>query len=71
MTDTVALNAAIERAGVKRKHICQSLGLTFTGLAAKVKGESDFKGREIQSLQEILGLSNEERDKIFFAPNCD
>ena len=71
MTDTKALEEAIAASGIMKKFICQRLGLTFQGLAEKVKGNSEFKASEIKLMQEILHLTNAERDRIFFASGCD
>lgn len=71
MTDTKALEAAIVAAGVMKKHICSQLGLTFQGLSDKVNGRTEFKASEIRIMQDVLRLTNEERDRIFFAPSCD
>ena len=71
VTDTKALEKAVASSGVMKKHICERLGLTFQGLAEKMKGRSEFKASEILAFQEALHLSNEERDRIFFAPDSD
>ena len=67
MTDVKLLAEAVEASGLMKKHICKCLGITFQGLAAKMNGTSEFKASEIKILQELLHLSNDERDKIFFA----
>jgi len=71
MTDGAALAEAIAKSGYTKAYICKELGLTYTGLADKTAGRTDFKTTEVQILQRVLKLSNAERDKIFFAVNRD
>lgn len=71
MTDTAELNAAIARAGLSKKFVAKALGLTYAGFWKKVRNLSEFKATEIKKLQELLHLSDEERDRIFFASVSD
>lgn len=67
MTDTNMLKKEIARSGLKYKYVAEQLGLTPYGLQKKIKNMTEFKASEIRSLTEILGLTNEKRDRIFFA----
>lgn len=67
MTDTVKLRAAVSASGLKYKHIAEVLGLSPYGLQKKVDGQNEFKASEIAKLSEILNLSPDSRNKIFFA----
>lgn len=71
MTDTAALNAAIARAGLSKKDVVRALGLTYAGFWKKAHNLSEFKATEIKKLQELLHLSDEDRDRIFFAEISD
>ncbi|WP_303226061.1 toxin-antitoxin system, antitoxin component, Xre family protein [Acidaminococcus sp.] len=71
MTDTAELNAAIARAGITKKDLVKALGLTYAGFWKKIHNLSEFKATEIKKLQELLKLSDEERDHIFFAEISD
>ncbi len=66
MTDTVTLRREIEKNGLKYKHIALQLGITPYGLQKKIKNNTEFKAREIAKLCDILSLSLEMKEKIFF-----
>jgi DNA-binding phage protein len=51
--------------------ISKKLGITREGLYKKINNETEFKASEIVSMQRILHLSNETRDKIFFAEKVE
>ena len=53
LTNTEKLENLIKARGIKKKHLAERLGLSPYGLALKIKGESEFKSRE------IVGLCNE------------
>ena len=68
MTDSEALNKVIENSGLKLTFIARALKLSREGFYKKLNNQTEFKASEIVKMQEILNLSNEQRDKIFF-PN--
>lgn len=67
MTDSEALNKVIENSGLKLTFIVRALKLSREGFYKKLNNQTEFKASEIVKMQEILNLSNEQRDKIFFA----
>ncbi|MBS7183456.1 DUF739 family protein [Eubacterium sp. LMAG:50] len=67
MTDSEALNKVIENSGLKLTFIARALKLSREGFYKKLNNQTEFKASEIVKMQEILNLSNEQRDKIFFA----
>lgn len=67
MTDSEALNKVIESSGLKLTFIARALKLSREGFYKKLNNQTEFKASEIVKMQEILNLSNEQRDKIFFA----
>lgn len=66
MTDSEALSKAIENSGLKLTFIANKLELSREGFYRKLNNQTEFKASEIVKLQDILNLSNKERDKIFF-----
>ena len=66
MTDSEALNKVIENSGLKLTFIARALKLSREGFYKKLNNQTEFKASEIVKMQEILNLSNEQRDKIFF-----
>ncbi len=71
MTNENLLREKIDKSGYKLRFIAKQLGLTYAGLLKKLRNETEFKASEIQAMKELLGLTNEERDKIFFTLNVD
>lgn len=66
MTDTKALREKIDASGYKLRFIAKKIGITYQGFLKKINNETEFKASEIQGLKELLKLTDEERDKIFF-----
>lgn len=66
MFNTSLLKSKIERSGLKKNHIAKMLGMSAYGLYKKIEGKNEFKVSEIKSITDILHLSAEERDEIFF-----
>ena len=71
MTDTELLREAIDRSGYKKTYIAKRIGLTYQGFLNKERGESEFRQSEIEGLGELLCLSLEEKERIFFAKKVD
>ncbi len=71
MTDSTALREIIKSKGIKYVYIAQELGITPYCLQRKIDNDNDFKGKEIAAISQILALSNQQRDAIFFAQNVD
>ena len=68
MTNTLELEIAIKRAGIRKKDIAKLLGLSVMGLYKKTNNLSEFKASEISKLVTTLKISTlEEKEKIFFA----
>lgn len=71
MTDTMALEIAIVKSGMTKKSIASKIGISEMSLSRKQNNQTEFKASEIAQLKKILGLSDEERDSIFFATDVD
>ena len=71
MTNSNLLNVKIQESGIKIGHIARVLNLSRQGLYNKINGKTEFFGSEITKLSEILNLSIEERENIFFNPIVD
>lgn len=71
MTDALELDYAIRKAGFNRPRVARVLGISMMALFNKIHNRTEFKASEIATLKQVLNLSNEQRDKIFFAHNVD
>ena len=67
MTDTLCLREELERSGISITFIAKKMGISREGLYNKLNNQTEFKASEIVALSEILNLSTDKRDKIFFA----
>lgn len=68
MTDLVRLKNHLMHSGYKMQHVAQVMGVSTNALRLKLHGETEFKLREAERLARLLGLTPEERDLCFFAP---
>lgn len=71
MTDSRRLREAIRERGLKINWIAGRLGIAPWSFSRKMNNLTEFTSKEIQACSELLGLSGEERDRIFFAVNVE
>lgn len=71
MTNTTLLREKIDESGYKLRFIAKQIGITYAGFLKKINNETEFKASEIQGLKDLLNLTDEERDKIFFTLNVE
>lgn len=71
MTNSILLNYKIKVCGFRHGFLAKKLGLSRTGLYNKINNKSEFLASEIQILSDILKLSPDERQEIFFAKEVD
>ena len=71
MTDTYKLRYKIKSSGIKISYLAEQLGLSRQGLANKINGDTEFYGSEISKMSELLRLTPEEREEIFFNKQVD
>lgn len=60
------LKSRIAREGFSQEEMAHKMGLTRNGLIKKLIGESEFWVDEVALLTELLNLTKEEEDLIFF-----
>ena len=71
MTDSLELDYAIKKAGLDRQKVAGLLGVSQMTFFNKIHNRTEFKASEIVALKKLLNLSNEQRDRIFFAKGVD
>ena len=64
--DTERLEAAIERSGLRVNYIIEQLGITRQGFHYKRIGKTTFRQSEVYVLCDLLKLSDQEKNEIFF-----
>ena len=67
MTDKNLLYYFVKRAGFKNKDVAKAIGVTPSGYTLKISNKSDFRQSEIKTISDLIGLTAEERDRVFFA----
>ena len=67
MTNTSLLEQYIEKSGYKKSFIADQIGITAYGLALKINNKSEFKASEMTILCNLLKISAEDKEAIFFA----
>lgn len=67
MLNAEKLTAAIDRSGIKLIALADMCGINRKTLSNKMAGKCEFKASEIATLTDVLRLSRDERDAIFFA----
>ena len=67
MTDKNLLYYFVKRAGFKNKDIAEAIGITASGYTLKISNKSDFRQSEIKTICDLIGMTAEERDRVFFA----
>lgn len=59
------LSYCIKRNGKTQKYLADSLGISLSGLQAKMRGLNRWRLEDIRIVKECLALSNEELFQIF------
>lgn len=67
MTNTEELRKCIASCGISITFLAEKLGITREGFYKKLNNTTEFKASEIAKCSQLLNLSAEERDRIFFA----
>lgn len=66
MVDYEALRRKIKDSDYEQKGLAERLGLSDRGLRNKLSGQTQFKLHEVEQLARLLGMTAQERDRIFF-----
>ncbi len=71
MTDSKAFKAYILERGWTMEHLAEALGIALSSLSYKVNNRRQFRPTEIVAIKKILGMTAEDRDRLFFAECVD
>lgn len=72
MTNSLMLEKIIKESGIKKKALLQRLGFkAYSTLRDKIWNRVEFTASEIKALCEILHLTSEQCDEIFFAKHAE
>lgn len=67
MTDSKAFRAYLMMRGWTLERLAENLGIAACTLSYKVNNKRQFKPTEIVAIKNLLGMTPQERDNIFFA----
>lgn len=67
MTNGKLLKEIAKAKQVTLQELAEALGLSRQGLSKKIENRSEFRVSEVSKLSEILGLSEQQKQEIFFA----
>ena len=67
MTDTQALRDIIQKRGLKYYAVAEKLGITPYSLQKKIDNVTEFRPSEIVRLAQVLDISKDSVNRIFFA----
>ena len=67
MTNSKLLIEKIEKSGYRINFIAQKVGISYQCLKNKINNVTEFRASEIQTLYDLLRLTEDERVQIFFA----
>lgn len=66
MTDKALLKSFLALKSMTMQELSDKTGISLSSLNYKLNEAREFRQSEIKSIQDVLELSNEERDNIFF-----
>lgn len=67
MTNTALLREKIKNSGVKVTFIASQLGITYMAFTNRMNGKVEFRMNEVRKIAELLHLTQDEVQQIFFA----
>lgn len=71
MTNALELDIAIKRSGYSKRYLAKALNISLQTLYNKLNNSVEFKASEIVKLCDILKITQEQRDEIFFVAIVD
>lgn len=66
MINRALLLSILAKKNMSFHDLAESIGISPQTMSYKVKGKRDFTTSEIRAIQNVLELTSEERNKIFF-----
>ena len=66
MTDKALLKSFLALKSMTMQELSDKTGISISSLNYKLNEAREFRQSEIKAIQNVLGLTNDERDRIFF-----
>lgn len=71
MTNTNKLKGKLAERGMTQSQLAEAIDISASSFSFKINNEVEFKVGEIKRIQNVLGLTRDERDAIFFGDDVD
>ncbi|MBR6405275.1 MAG: helix-turn-helix transcriptional regulator [Lachnospiraceae bacterium] len=71
MTNEILLRQKIDASGLKMRFIAEKIGISYQALLNKIRNKTEFTAQEILRFSELLHLTIDEKEAIFFCMNVD
>lgn len=71
MTNTNKLKGKLAERGMTQSQLAEAIDISASSFSFKINNEVEFKVGEIKRIQNVLGLTRDERDTIFFGDDVD
>ena len=71
MTNAKEFKVALMRNGITMTQLSEMVHITLATLSRKVNNLSEFTVSEVKTISDILNLSVDDRERIFFANNVE
>lgn len=71
MTNSAKLKGKMVESNLLQEQVAMQLGMTSATFNYKLNNKTEFKASEIKKLSEILHLTNDEVNAIFFADKVE
>lgn len=69
--DLILLNSKIDEIKIPITTIAEKMGISRQTFYLKMSGQREFKASEIEKICDILRLTDDEKNSIFFADRVD
>lgn len=60
------MEEAIKASGLRKRYIAEKINMGYDTMLAKISGRQEWKISEVQRLGDLIGISSDQRNAIFF-----
>lgn len=60
------MEEAIKASGLRKRFIAERISMGYETMLAKISGRQEWKVSEVQKIGDVIGLTPEHRNTIFF-----
>lgn len=60
------MEEAIKASGLRKRYIAEKICMGYDTMLAKISGRQEWKISEVQKLGDLIGITDDQRNAIFF-----